>query len=234
MRIPIRLSFPSYFWWLPLLLFALFMPFSARIDLQIASYLYGSEGFYKQADPRHPIYSMLFSYGEIPGWVLGIGAAAVLVLSFLYPLFWRYRRAACVITLTFLIGAGLLVNVLLKEYWGRPRPKQLVQFGGTEAFRPFYSPIWNHRTDQFKSFPSGHATMGFLFLSLGLVGRYEQKRWLYVTGMAFGVIFGSVLSYTRLIQGGHFFTDVLAAGFLMWLLAILICRVVYGVHRDFK
>ena len=38
------------------------------------------------------------------------------------------------------IGVGLFTHILLKDHWGRPRPKQVTQFGGTQEFHPFYKP----------------------------------------------------------------------------------------------
>src|SRR5262245_8300465 len=47
-------------------------------------------------------------------------------------------RAIIFLALTLTIGPGLLVNVVLKPHWGRPRPVAIVQFGGHEPYVPWW------------------------------------------------------------------------------------------------
>ena len=60
------------------------------------------------------------------------------------------------------IGAGLIVNVVLKEHWGHPRPSDLFEFGGDGIYLPPWAkgPAGNG-----ESFPSGHAAIGFSFFA---------------------------------------------------------------------
>lgn len=225
---------PSYHWWLPLFLFALFAIWSPEIDLGVARYFYHPNGFLHQADPHHPFFTFIYKYGNLPGQLAGIGAALILLLSLRYTTLRVWQRAAWVVAITGFVGAGLMINVIVKEYWSRPRPRQLIEFGGTEQYHPFYFPISNHDDIEFKSFPSGHAAMGFLFLSVSLVGWYEQRRALWMTGIILGFGLGLILSYGRLMQGAHFTSDVAASALLMWLTALAACRVVYGPISDVK
>ena len=39
-------------------------------------------------------------------------------------------RAAVLLIATLALGPGLLTNAVLKQYWGRPRPIDVAQFGG--------------------------------------------------------------------------------------------------------
>lgn len=216
-------------WWLPLLLFVVIAPFTPWIDLSVASYFYEPDGFVPQRDPDHPVMTALYCFGELPGQIVGAVAILVALGSYVWPSWYRWRNPALVLALTFVIGAGVMINVVFKELWGRPRPKQLEMFGGTEAFRPFYRPQWKQpEKKDIKSFPSGHAAMGFLFLTVGLIGWYERRQGLYVGGMVFGMLLGVLLSYIRMAQGGHFLTDVLASALLMWLVGLLCARLVYG------
>ena len=41
---------------------------------------------------------------------------------------------------SFLLGPVLLVNGLLKEFIGRARPKNIIEYGGTKIFSPAYFP----------------------------------------------------------------------------------------------
>ena len=124
-------------------------------------------------------------------------------------------------SLTFLLGSGLISYVLCKEGLVRPRPYKIEQFGGTLPFFPCYSPgvrpfCTLPKIECTKSFPSGHATSGFYFLSLFFVGRRAKKKWLERGGLLFGLLFGLLLSLARILQGGHFFSDVLFAALIMW------------------
>ena len=47
-------------------------------------------------------------------------------------------RAVVFLIATLALGPGLLINGLLKEHTGRPRPVFTDQFGGEWAFRPWY------------------------------------------------------------------------------------------------
>ncbi|HBH49073.1 MAG TPA: PAP2 family protein, partial [Bacteroidales bacterium] len=42
------------------------------------------------------------------------------------------RRWALMMILTIVLGPGLLVNATFKDNWGRPRPNEIVEFGGKE------------------------------------------------------------------------------------------------------
>ena len=46
-------------------------------------------------------------------------------------------RAAVFLILSYALGPGLLVNVALKDNWGRPRPGHITQFGGDKHFVRF-------------------------------------------------------------------------------------------------
>lgn len=219
-------------WGVPLLVFLLIAPFTPWIDLQVADFFYGEEGFIKQSDSHHSFFSLLYKYGNLPGQILSLLAVALFAGSFFFPAWKKWRRGALVVALTAFIGAGILVSGVFKEVWGRARPRQIERFGGIEPFRPFYSPIFSTGGSPYKSFPSGHATMGFLFLSLAFVGAREKSRFLYVMGIVLGLGGGVLLSYVRMAQGGHFFSDILAAGLLMWLVALVCCHLVYAYCRD--
>jgi lipid A 4'-phosphatase len=43
-------------------------------------------------------------------------------------------RAAVFLTISLLLGPGLLVNVILKDDWGRPRPGSVIELGGSHAY----------------------------------------------------------------------------------------------------
>ena len=134
------------------------------------------------------------------------------------------RTHALALVLTIILGAGFITHTLLKDHWGRPRPKQVTEFGGSQPFRPFYSPNFFHQPHPSKSFPCGHCTMGFYFFALALVLKRLGYRKGYYFTFAFALVFGITLGISRMAQGGHFLSDVLAAGLIMWITAYLCDR----------
>jgi len=161
----------------------------------------------------------LYRYGELPTWVLAIGAALVWGGSLCRRSWTCYRRACALIVLAIMLGPGLLVNGVLKPLWGRPRPAQTDLFGGSRPYQPWWQP---GTMGGGRSFPSGHAAMGYvLVLGTCLVPRYRSAR-LRGLVLAGALAYGSLLGATRIIQGGHFLSDVLWSGSLMcFLVAIL-------------
>lgn len=210
------------YWLIPLLLLILIAPFSAFLDLGIENYFYQSNGgkFYSGGSVQ-----TLFVWGILPGWLLAIAG-----LGLLFVKNSATKRIGLYLVLCLAIGSGLITHLALKDQWGRPRPRQIEQFDGSATFRPFYSPNFS-ATEPYKSFPSGHATMGFYFFSLGFVGYHLKKRWLFVIGISLALILGSLLGLGRMMQGGHFFSDVLISGLLMWLTAALLSKYLLKYER---
>ena len=83
-----------------------------------------------------PAYMLARDIGLWVGTAIVIPVVAALVLKLLLP---RRRmllsgRAVLFLMATLALGPGLLVNVILKDHWGRPRPIDVTQFGGEQHF----------------------------------------------------------------------------------------------------
>ncbi|PJD95810.1 MAG: hypothetical protein CK425_07860 [Parachlamydia sp.] len=207
-------------WLLPLLLLLCVAPFTAPLDLAISRYFYTQppEGQFSE----HPFFLFIYLYGAWPGLLIAMGACLVFCLSFYLEKLKKWRSSALLLILTCLIGAGLITHAILKDHWGRPRPKQIAEFGGQLAFHPFYQPHFAPQIEKTKSFPSGHTSMGFYFLTFVLLGTQLKNRSLIGFGVAGTLFLGSALSLTRIAQGGHFFSDVLLSALIMWWSALSI------------
>lgn len=122
----------------------------------------------------------------------------------------RLARPAATLLITLVLGLGLLVHGVLKEHWGRARPVQVMQFGGAAAYTPPWQPASECRRNC--SFVSGHAGTGFALIALGaLAAPRPRRRWL-LAGWSAGLLLGAL----RIAQGGHFLSDVLFCGLLLW------------------
>jgi lipid A 4'-phosphatase len=128
---------------------------------------------------------------------------------------WLQRRAIASLVVVAL-GVGLLVHDVLKDNWGRPRPQEVQAFGGPKVYQ---APL-QHSTqcERNCSFASGHAAAGFALIALGLFGS-RRTRWRW---WAIGALAGSLIGLARIVQGRHFFGDIVFCGLVLWLLSVLL------------
>ncbi len=210
-------------WLLPLLALVLFIPYSSGWDLAASGH-YFHDGHFNPT----PFNQFLYDRGELPGLAVGGLAVLVWLMTFVSTRWQRWRLPAGAIALAFVIGPGLLVNGAFKEFWGRPRPVQIKEFGGPADYLPFYQPEFSNRGYGYKSFPSGHASMGFFLFVVALVAKRERKPLLFWLSMIVAIALGVMLAETRIAQGGHFLSDTIVSAVLMWWIALLACRVTYG------
>ncbi|HEV8051618.1 MAG TPA: phosphatase PAP2 family protein [Parachlamydiaceae bacterium] len=202
-------------WLWPLLALAIITPFTPQLDLAITNYFYQPT----QSFPSNPFYNFLYNYGLIPAQLLFSFSATILFLSWFLKKWKSWHTPALILTLSLLIGSGLIVHEIFKEHWGRPRPKQVIEFGGSQPFRPYYEPNFFHQPEPSKGFSCGHCTMGFYFFTLALVARRLNYMKTFWTALILAFALGITLSLARIAQGGHFFSDTLISAIVMWLTA---------------
>ncbi len=107
------------------------------------------------------------------------------------------------------LGPGLLVNGL-KAISGRPRPWQIDVFGGEANFVPAWR--FDDACVSNCSFVSGHASVGFaIFWILAWLDAKRRDRWLVL-----GMLGGLWVGLGRMLQGGHFPSDVVWSGWLVY------------------
>ena len=131
--------------------------------------------------------------------------------------------------LALIIGPGLLVNVLFKGFWGRPRPSQTNLWPNSLApdNLPFYK-VWDPAfADGLNntSFPSGHVSavvvsvvLFYMFKHPATMARIsgdyaELKIKLFTVIKYAGLIIawagGILMGFARIVQGAHHASDVL-------------------------
>lgn len=159
-----------------------------------------------------------FFYHAVSVLVVLTSLGALLVLAYCARRGCRseVHSSAVLVLLSLIIGAGLIVNSLLKEHWGRPRPKQTIEFSGSMPYQP---PVLIASSSG-HSFPSGHVAASFSLLAVlpFFPGSVRNRRLL---GVAI-VGFGAGVAYARMAAGGHYFTDVLWGAVLAWLVVELL------------
>lgn len=108
----------------------------------------------------------------------------------------------------YLLGPGVLVNLVLKNNWGRARPAQIDIFGGQATFTP---PLFI--ADQCPtncSFVSGEtstiATLSILVCTLFWTKASRQTQKIMV---AAAIFLTGAASYIRIAMGRHFLSDTL-------------------------
>jgi lipid A 4'-phosphatase len=168
-----------------------------------------------------PPFRLVHEHLSIAVWAYAVAVAAALVASLALrrAVLGLTPRAAIFLLLSLALGPGLTVNTIFKDHWGRARPAQIEQFGGTEKFTPAFVP--SDQCQRNCSFPAGDPAMGFYLVSVALLaGSAPARR----NGVIAAVTVGALLGVVRLAQGGHFLSDVIASGFLVGAIA-------WGLHR---
>lgn len=146
------------------------------------------------------------------GPVIILAAVAPAVITLGMKLFWPRRatpmpaRAALFLVTTLALGPGLLVNLILKEHWSRPRPRMVTEFGGDYMFKPWWDPRGTCDTNC--SFVSGETSSAVWMTAPALV---LPAPWRYVATAAAG-LYAATFAFIRLLAGGHFLSDVIFAG----------------------
>ena len=162
----------------------------------------------------------LYRFGVWPAYLCGGAALITLLAGYFSAGLARYRRSALFLVLLLAIGPGLLVNTVFKDHWGRPRPSQLQLFDGREKMP--YHQVWERGVSgQGHSFPSGHASAAFYLMCPYFLLRRRTRRWAWLA-LAAGIGYGLVMGVARMAQGGHFPSDVLWAGGIVYLTGLFL------------
>jgi membrane-associated PAP2 superfamily phosphatase len=134
-------------------------------------------------------------------------------MGYWLAVFKPWRKPALYLLLVTALGPGLVVNLVFKDHWGRPRPVHMVEFGGGHHYVP---PLKIANTNE-KSFTCGHCSVSFIAFAFYFLAR--KRKILY---FALTILFGLAMGLTRMSAGGHFVSDILWSGYLVFLVAWLL------------
>jgi lipid A 4'-phosphatase len=192
-----------------------------RTDLWFSDLFYESGNGFPMN--RLGAFITLRKLGNSLTWLVAVGLALVLLVKLVLP--WRTSLVAPRDTLfilsTLALGPGLVVNLIFKNHWGRPRPTAIGYFNGDQ---PFVG-VWQISDGCASncSFVSGEASSAIWLLTLAVL---VPPRW---RGLAVKILIGLavLLSLNRIAMGGHFLSDVLLSWWMTLALIAIAYRVLY-------
>src|SRR3954452_9239568 len=130
-------------------------------------------------------------------------------------------RAAIFLLATLALAPGLMANMILKDYWGRPRPAEVTEFYGPEKFVPWWDPRGS--CDRNCSFVAGEGAGGFWTLAPAALAPPAWRPIAYAAALLFGAAAGGL----RLSAGAHFFSDVGFSGVFTFLIVWMMYGLIY-------
>ena len=200
-----------------------------QLDLDIA------RPFYEVADANNNMFAwrlspqlmLVHNIALRGGFLLVVPAVIVLIGKLILP---RRKmlisgRAVVFLIVTMLLGPGLLVNVGLKDHWGRPRPIDVTQFGGSQHFVAWWDPRGDCPSNC--SFVSGDVATAAWTLAPAALAPPQWRALAY--GGALALTLG--MAVIRMMAGGHFLTDTLFAGVFTFLIVWLVHGLLYRWPR---
>ncbi|MDC0037836.1 phosphatase PAP2 family protein [Alphaproteobacteria bacterium] len=117
----------------------------------------------------------------------------------------------------------IVVNVLLKGFWGRARPNDILDFGGEDKFSAWFQ--YSDACNSNCSFVSGDASVGFSLIVLYLITKNRLFFWL-------SLFSGIILGVVRISEGGHFFSDILMSGLIIYFLSFSQFQIYNKTFKD--
>lgn len=197
----------------------------SSLDIAVSSFFFDA---YPDRWPRfhaEPWWT-LYQYGAVPGLVMGTCGMVSAVLAGCVGRWSTWGKVGLFLALMLALGPGLLVNGLMKPHWNRPRPSQIRQFGGRLDFVSVLGRVSYGRA---RSFPSGHASMGF-YLMAPAFALFRRNRRLAFAFVAMGLAAGGLIGLGRIVQGRHFLSDVIWSAAIVYASGVLLA-VLFGFHR---
>ena len=200
-----------------------------ELDLRIARYFHAFEDSAHNAFAFR-LYRPVMRARDIGVWIstlLVAPAVAALVIKLILP---RRKllmsgRAMVFLIATMVLAPAMLVNVLLKDHWGRPRPIDVTQFGGSEHFVAWWDPRGDCPGNC--AFVSGDVAGAFWTVAPAALAPPQWRVIAYGAALALG----TGMAVLRVMAGGHFPSDVIFAGVFTFLIVWIVYALIYRWPR---
>lgn len=181
-----------------------------QLDIYLAGLFYNTEPQAPLWPQQHFwLWSLLYYIGYPSVVASALLAILVWLLSYWFKALQPVRLKAVYFFLIAVVGPGLIVNLGLKDHWGRPRPREIIEFNGTHS----YQAPWAISASGKKSFVCGHcsaASMFFAFYFMLGKGKY--------LALILATVYTALMGVARMTAGGHFVSDIIWSTLLMFLL----------------
>ena len=202
--------------WISCIVLALVFVVFPQVDLTVSGWFYDSTSGTWAGSQSALVDSIYAIFRYIPYFLVPV-LLLVVGISFLPQGLKKHQRGVWIFLLVSLLaGPGILVHTVFKDVFDRARPKNIEQFDGHKSFTPAFV-INNECRGGCNSFVSGHAAMGFWFMAFAWTLR--SRLW-FCVGLGTGV----VVSYIRIVDGGHFLSDTIMSGYLCYFTFKLLAR----------
>lgn len=204
-----------------LIFFLFFLVLSAALalfpeyDIEFSSIFHDEEDGFMYEDDLF----VSFVFKSIP--IVTKMFACIFILVILYNLMLRkplLKSPIFFLLLSLALGPGLIVSYGFKENFGRARPKEVIEFGGSKEFSRAAMP--SDQCISNCSFSSGHAAMGYYFTAFAWITPIMFQNLVFF--MTF--LFGTGVGLGRILQGGHFLSDITFSVFIVLLVNELCFR----------
>lgn len=200
---------------LPLIFLGVMLYFFPELDLAISALIFDETSkFYLS---NEPILKIIYKSVNVLAITMALGVIGAYVYQLYTKKSIKYfdKKALVYIFMVFAFGSGVIVNLGLKQNFGRARPAEIVQFGGEKKFTPAAVVNWEYGKEC-DSFSCGHCSFALGFIAFFFLFR---KRWILITAVSYGLI----VSLGRILQGGHFFSDFIFS----WIVMLLTAKLLY-------
>ena len=207
-----------------LFILALFVTVGFSLDIYVSSLFYYDNNQF-----------LLQSFDYLSILVRKIFLPILLIYIFILPFFTKinlierifFKHRFSFVEILFIWVSGIVtllifINILLKGFWGRSRPNDVLQFGGSDSFTPWFK-IGESCVSNC-SFVSGDSSVGFMLIVLYFITKKNIYCYL-------ALIFGSLFGFIRIIAGGHFLSDIIFSNIVVTI-SVGLCFVLFKKIYD--
>ena len=175
----------------------------------------------------YPPLMMARNIGLRVSTVLLVPAVGALIIKIALP---RHNmlmsgRAIVFLMATMALGPGLLVNVVLKDHWGRPRPIDVKPLGGHYEFMAWWDPRGGCPSNC--SFVSGDVAGAAWTFAPAALAPPQWRALAYGAALAFTAGMATI----RIMAGAHFPSDTIFAAVFTFLIVWLMYALIYRWKR---
>ncbi|MCP4317626.1 MAG: phosphatase PAP2 family protein [Hyphomicrobiales bacterium] len=199
------------------------------IDIKVSSWFFDEAApGWPNGDAWYGTYRAIFNAVSISlavlslvMWIVSFWRGPILEIP---PQVWGF------VTLLYVTGPGLLVNVLFKNNWGRARPADVVEFGGNKMFTPAFE--ISDQCARNCSFVSGEgSSAAAFFIAILVLSAFIHNRSLRYAVLFVSLFFALITAFMRVAKGRHFLSDTLGSILFVSLVAVLLHWLLIGRKR---